>query len=77
MKKFLIAFALLLTSLTVYASFITYTDISDEVKYYKDDRTGLCFAAVNTSSGFLGSVFTKTSSITCVPCNAQVTKLLK
>ena len=41
--------------------------IGDNLRYFKDSRTGLCFAAIGSVSASSGSSYT---SITCVPCEA-------
>jgi hypothetical protein len=43
------------------------------ITYFKDERTGLCFASFGSVYGSYGNVFT---SITCVPCNENVQKLI-
>lgn len=41
--------------------------VCDNLIYFKDSRTGLCFAAINSVSSSSGNEYT---SITCVPCEA-------
>ncbi len=40
-----------------------------EIHYYKDDRTGLCFASTS-------SVLANNFTLTCVPCSKEVELLL-
>jgi hypothetical protein len=41
--------------------------LGKNLTYFKDARTGLCFAAVNSISSSSSNSYT---SITCVPCEA-------
>ena len=41
--------------------------VKNDIVYFKDERTGLCFAAINSSSGSSGR---EVVSITCVPCDS-------
>lgn len=42
------------------------SEISDELTYFRDEKTNLCFATINSqsSAGYF------TTSITCVPCDS-------
>lgn len=42
------------------------SEISDNLSYFKDSRTGLCFAAINSNTKDGWEVI----SITCVPCDS-------
>jgi hypothetical protein len=42
-------------------------DIKENLVYFKDERTNLCFAAVNSRSS---KSLSETSSIACVPCDS-------
>ena len=42
-------------------------EIKDNLVYFKDPRTGLCFAAVNSTNT---KSLSNSSSITCVPCDS-------
>ena len=48
------------------------TDVKNNLTYFKDEKTGLCFATVNSHNTY-GSV----SSITCVPCDSLITLGIK
>lgn len=48
------------------------TEDSDMITYFKDDRVGLCYAAI----GSQGHSYSPILSITCVPCDS-VKHLLK
>lgn len=41
--------------------------IKDNLVYFKDEKTGLCFAAVNSMSS---KSLSNSSSIACVPCDS-------
>jgi hypothetical protein len=41
-------------------------DVKNSISYFKDERTGLCFASINSST-YTGY---KVTSITCVPCDS-------
>ena len=47
--------------------------VLDNITYFKDPNTGLCFAAIN-SIGYGGW---KTTSFTCVPCDSVNNVLIK
>lgn len=51
------------------------SDIEPEknITYFKDTRTGVCYAAMNSLDGHSGW---KTTSITYVPCNSEVERLI-
>lgn len=50
-------------------------DIEDNMVYFKDKNSGLCFGAVNSLNTKSAS---NSSSITCVPCDSLIKyKLLK
>lgn len=40
--------------------------IEDNLTYFKDEKTGLCFAAINSQTYGFNTV----TSITCVPCDS-------
>ena len=40
--------------------------IKDNIAYFKDEQTGLCFAAVNSTNT---KSLSNSSSIACVPCD--------
>ena len=42
------------------------TEITNNIVYFKDYKTGLCFASVNSITSNLYTV----ASITCVPCDS-------
>lgn len=65
MKYFFILLAFLLSSCQQTLPTDT-GNISDQLTYFKDARTGLCFAAIN-SVNYGGY---STTSITCVPCDS-------
>jgi hypothetical protein len=41
--------------------------IKENLVYFKDDRTGLCFAAVNSTNT---KSLSNSTSISCVPCDS-------
>lgn len=41
--------------------------IKENLVYFKDDRTGLCFAAVNSTNT---KSLSNSTSIACVPCDS-------
>jgi hypothetical protein len=43
------------------------------IVYFKDSRTGICYAALNS----LGGDYSNTTTITYVPCTPEVEKLIK
>lgn len=72
MKKIL-GIAVLITFLSCQTTTPTDTvSVKDNITYFKDERTGLCFATVSSvSEGYY-----PIASITCVPCDS-VNKLIK
>ena len=76
MKRIIAIFSLLLLLGACQSSTVTNVEkIENKIVYFKDARTGLCFATLNSKT-YGGSQVT---SITCVPCealnNVQVTVL--
>lgn len=49
-------------------------DIKENLVYFKDEKTNLCFAAINSTNT---SSLTETTSITCVPCDSLKNVTLK
>lgn len=43
------------------------SEIQENIVYFKDPNTGLCFAAVNSTNT---KSWSNSSSITCVPCDS-------
>lgn len=41
--------------------------IKENIVYFKDERSGLCFAAINSTNT---QSLSNSSSITCVPCDS-------
>ncbi len=67
MKRIIALFGLLLLLAACQESSTTNVEkIENKITYFKDARTGLCFAALNSTT-YGGSDVT---SITCVPCEA-------
>lgn len=67
MKKLLIAICLCFV-MTASISTPKVNGVGKYIKYYMDERTGLCFAAINTEFSFF-SPFNTHSSIATVPCD--------
>lgn len=49
-------------------------EIQENIVYFKDPNTGLCFAAVNSTNT---KSLSNSSSITCVPCDSLKTVEVK
>lgn len=72
MKKFKSHFlSVLIATLVLPACQVNSIPETDEIKeniaYFKDHRTGLCFAAINSTNT---QSLSNSSSITCVPCDS-------
>lgn len=69
MKKAIIFITIL--SLSVACKKVTKIDKDTQAKitYFKDEKTGLCFASLNVESNTQGGTVTSTS-ITYVPCDS-------
>lgn len=68
MKKILIVFGMvLLMSACQISDKTNVQKIGNNITYFKDAKTGLCFAAVNSISSSSSNSYT---SITCVPCDS-------
>lgn len=53
---------------------VTNTDeVLESLTYFRDKRTGLCFAAVSTVNG---SSLSQGVALTCVPCSGKVDTLI-
>jgi len=72
MKK-IILILLSITLISCNAEVSTSEEVKDRITYFKDDRTGLCFAQISsfTHSGFY------TVSIATVPCDSVENFLIK
>lgn len=77
MKKILIVLALTLLVISSGCTYGTqYSEKSDnheivkKITYFKDKRTGLCYAVVNSHTAYGYSV----TSFTCVPCDSLKNK---
>jgi hypothetical protein len=67
MKKLLVLLFIAVVAVACQMSSVSNTeDIKRSITYFKDESTGLCFAAINSMSGAGYTV----TSITCVPCDS-------
>ena len=69
MKKSILIIALLACLVSCKKVTKIDSDTKAAITYFKDDRTGLCFASVNVESNTQGGTVTSTS-ITNVPCDS-------
>lgn len=66
MKKLILFFAVIMLASCQMNDITDNSKIIENITYFKDERTGLCFASVNSHS-YGANVIT---SITCVPCDS-------
>lgn len=67
MKKIIFLSLICIVSSCQFTERTNIDKIEDNITYFKDSRTGLCFAAINSLSLKSLNEFV---SITCVPCDS-------
>ena len=67
MKKYSVAALFVILTSCQISSDINSAEVKENMIYFKDERTGLCFAAVGSTNS---SSLSKDVSFTCVPCDS-------
>lgn len=66
MKKVFIVLSLIMLVSCQMSERTNVQRVGSNMSYFKDEKTGLCYAAINSRSTHGGSY----TSITCVPCDS-------